>query len=115
MKTSSRVTLGTDSANISPLVPGAPRNSVVAHKHSERVELKKKVISWRDSLINYKKKIFLKRIIIYALDFTEEKLVHNTPISSGLSISPKSFMMSLHARNNYFSLVFVLSFFIPFP
>lgn len=42
MKASSRITVGTDSANISSLVPGAPRNSVVVHKHPERVELKNK-------------------------------------------------------------------------
>lgn len=60
MKASSRVTLGTDSANTSPLVPGAPRNSVVVHKHPALVELKKKVISWRDSRIDklHEKNIF---------------------------------------------------------
>lgn len=60
MKASSRITVGTDSANISSLVPGAPRNSVVVHKHPERVELKKKVISWRDSRIDklHEKNIF---------------------------------------------------------
>lgn len=81
LKTSSRRTVGSEfkkcSANISPLHAWCSWDSGVARKHPACVDPNRKIISWRDSLVDnlHTHKIYFKREKrVHVLGFPEENI-----------------------------------------